>query len=303
MTAPDVILMEKPRFRKKIAAFDFDWTLVCPKNGGVFPTPNDIHDWDWRFPTVTSTIRDLYKKGYGIYVFTNQSKEFKMRQIHDAMKSLGIPLTVVAARDKEDYKPKRLIWDLVIPEKKEWDKNKSFFVGDAAGRPEDWAPADKEFADNIGIKFMLPEDVFGARLPNILYKLAPQETVIMVGYPGSGKSTFAATHFQHPDYEIINGDLLKTPQKMIKAAEQAFALGKSVVFDATNPSVERRKEFITWAQSHQMPVKCVHVSTDMDRAFFHNQKRAEPIPKIAYYMYRKKFQKPHADEGCEVFVV
>ena len=37
------------------------------------------------------------------------------------------------------------------------DKKRSFFVGDAAGRPKDFAGTDRKFAENIGLKFKTPE--------------------------------------------------------------------------------------------------------------------------------------------------
>lgn len=41
------------------------------------------------------------------------------------------------------------------------DLTKCFYVGDAAGRPGDFADSDKAFACAIGIRFRLPEDEFG----------------------------------------------------------------------------------------------------------------------------------------------
>jgi hypothetical protein len=37
------------------------------------------------------------------------------------------------------------------------DKNTSFFVGDAAGRPNDYSSSDRKWALNIGIPFFTPE--------------------------------------------------------------------------------------------------------------------------------------------------
>ena len=57
----------------------------------------------------------------------------------------------------------------------------------------------------------------------------------MIGYPGSGKSSFAAKTFGTNDrYVIIEGDVMKTVPKMLAAGRKALQQGKSVVFDATN---------------------------------------------------------------------
>lgn len=40
------------------------------------------------------------------------------------------------------------------------DLGRSFFVGDAAGRPADHGAGDKEFAAAVGLPFYLPETVF-----------------------------------------------------------------------------------------------------------------------------------------------
>lgn len=37
------------------------------------------------------------------------------------------------------------------------DKKDSYFVGDAAGRPDDFASTDRKFALNVGIQFHTPE--------------------------------------------------------------------------------------------------------------------------------------------------
>jgi len=40
------------------------------------------------------------------------------------------------------------------------DLKASFFVGDAAGRAQDHSAVDKEFAENVGVRFFVPEQMF-----------------------------------------------------------------------------------------------------------------------------------------------
>jgi bifunctional polynucleotide phosphatase/kinase len=124
-----------------------------------------------------------------------------------------------------------------------------------------------------------------------------REVIIMVGYPGSGKSTQARLF----DATIISGDDLKTAPKMIKAAEAADP-HKSIVFDATNATRARRAEYVAFAHRHGLPVKCVHVATPLEVALERNKGREKPVPNIALYLYRKKFEEPTADEGMEILI-
>ena len=62
-----------------MAAFDYDWTMVNPKDGKTFPT--SIDDWQWMYPNVPEKIKQYYEDGYMIVVFSNQSKKWKCDQI------------------------------------------------------------------------------------------------------------------------------------------------------------------------------------------------------------------------------
>jgi bifunctional polynucleotide phosphatase/kinase len=52
-----------------MAAFDYDCTLVSPKDGKTFP--KNIDDWQWLYPNIQSKIKDYYDKGYMIVIFSN----------------------------------------------------------------------------------------------------------------------------------------------------------------------------------------------------------------------------------------
>ena len=148
--------LNKFRFRKKIASFDYDWTLVKPKSNHTIP--KNIEDWMWLRQNVPNILRSYYAKGYSIIIFTNQSKPWKIDQIKEVLGSLNIPMLIVIATSKEYYKPNPHIFNENI--RKLWDKKYSFYCGDALGRVADWSNSDKEFANNIGIQIKQPEEIF-----------------------------------------------------------------------------------------------------------------------------------------------
>ena len=154
--SPIIVKIGTFRQRKKIAAFDYDWTLVKPASGGTFP--KNVDDWQWLNESVVTGIQKFYKNGYAIIVFTNQTKDWKVKQIETALATIGVPILVAIATNKAEYKPDRILFDTAVTWK--WDRSKSFFVGDALGRKGDWNNSDRLFAERIGITVKAPEDVF-----------------------------------------------------------------------------------------------------------------------------------------------
>ena len=122
--------------------------------------------------------------------------------------------------------------------------------------------------------------------------------VIMVSFPGSGKSTVAKSL----EMTVISGDELKTAPKMIKAAEEALKANpdQSIVFDATNATRAKRAEYVAFARRHNLPVRCIHVATPIEVSMERNRGREKPVPNIALYLYRKKFEVPVEEEGFTV---
>jgi DNA 3'-phosphatase len=104
-----IIKVKKPRFRSKAAFFDFDWTIVRPQLDRTFP--KDVDDWQWLRESVPETIGKYYNKGYGIYIVTNQTKEWKQRQIEQVAHLLDVPLTICIAWKKEERKPSRFLFE------------------------------------------------------------------------------------------------------------------------------------------------------------------------------------------------
>jgi bifunctional polynucleotide phosphatase/kinase len=325
--APIIELLHAPRFRQKMAAFDYDWTLVRPESGNTFARGRD--DWRWMQPSVPGDLKNFYDAGYFIAVFTNQTKAFKREQVLKVLGDLNIPMAVCIGVEKADQKPGVAMMDALtarIAGKKEWKLSASFFVGDAMGRRGDWSDVDKVFAETVGFgKIRVPEDLFKPAAPAVAstsaaaaapaaapplpeaLSVAPpgqREVVIMIGFPGSGKSTIATGLFGADErYEVLHGDHYKTPKKLAQAASAALAAGKSPVVDATNPSREKRAVYIALAREAGVPARCVHVATSREDAYSRNVARVEAkvVPRIAYAVYNKHFVAPDAEaEGCAV---
>ena len=331
--APIVELLHAPRFRQKMAAFDYDWTLVRPQSGGTFARNRE--DWRWMQPGVPTSLKAFYDAGYFIVIFTNQTKAFKREQVLKVLGDLKIPMAVCIGVEKADQKPGVAMMDALtarIAGAKEWKLGASFFVGDAMGRRGDWSDVDKVFAETVGFaKIRVPEDVFkpaaaapvaapapvvaaapdaapaaAVALPDGLSVAPPgeREVVIMTGFPGSGKSTIATGLFGADErYTVLHGDHYKTPKKLAAATAAALAAGKSPVIDATNPSREKRAVYIALAREAGVPARCVHVAANLETAYERNRARPaeKVVPRIAYAVYNKHFVAPDAEaEGCAV---
>jgi len=304
---PTIYNINNAIIREKIASFDYDWTIVNPKDGKTFPI--SIDDWEWIYPSVPEKIKQYYEDGYMIVVFSNQSKKWKCDQIQMVMNILNIPIFVVIATDKCDYKPNPILFNILFGDNI-INKEESFFIGDALGRKSDFSDSDKIFAENIGIKWYSPEDIFINKsdifeIPNIPLSSNP-EIIIMMGYPGSGKSTIADNICNNNEnYIRIAGDIYKTSSKMRKASLEYILQSKSIVFDATHSSIKKRKEFIDLSIKYNYEVKCIHVSTSLDISYKRNKSRCDDkqVPKIAYSVYKKYYEEPTEIEGFILYEV
>lgn len=158
----------------RIAAFDFDYTLVKTKSGKVFN--QDANDWMLLHPGLPKALARTTEAGYRFVVISNQGgiekgkvtvAEMKKR-FNDSLKSLGVPCTVlIATRDDQYRKPRIGLWTYLLETIQqssiEINYQESFYVGDAAGRKKsaickaDHSSADLFFAINAGLSFMLPE--------------------------------------------------------------------------------------------------------------------------------------------------
>lgn len=279
--------------KQKLAIFDVDGTLMKPKDGRPFPKDKD--DWMWLRASVPTTLQ-TYSQTYQIVFLTDQTKQWKVDMVKELCTILNIPIIACISMDKDYNKPNDALFKSVFPKY----SKKSFYVGDAAGRKDDWSDCDKVIATKLQIPFYTPEEVFlmdAVQENNQTYASTEKEVVILVGMQGSGKSTLAKQKFSE-HYTIISGDVYKTAEKMLKEASK---YDSSIIFDATNGTKQKRKLYLDYARSKNLPVRCIWNTAPIDVCMERNKQReAETgthVPKIALYKYRKDFEEPDESEG------
>ena len=288
-------------YRSKMAGFDYDHTLVKPKSNSTFS--KDENDWEWLRPNVPQILTEIYKKGFAIVIFTNQSKTqtFKIKQIYNVFSGLKLPVNIFIETGKPLKKPNPNMYNLYTDKRAKVNKAESFYVGDALGRPGDFADSDKQFAINSGIQYISPEQMFP--FTKIEASLIPipkyREIVLMMGYPGSGKSSYAEKAFKDHPYIIIHGDDYKSESALKKAFKSAIETipDKSIILDATHSNKKKRQIFIEIAQKANLPIRLIHLTTSIEESMYRNLQREKPVPKIALYLYRKNFEEPEKSEG------
>lgn len=223
------------------------------------------------------------------------------------------------------------------------DLNKCIFVGDAAGRegipkvrPRDFSDTDLKFALNIGIGFKTPEEFFlnkkqryaatfafdprdlGSTVdpidlaPAFKIKETPaSEVVILIGPPGSGKTTLARQYFVQ--YYHVNQDTLKTKASCLKAARGALLEGRSVIIDNQNRDTKTRKDYIDMCRKLSKELHrpigiravymdipkalCWHLNAYRSLCLDSPEYRVEAVPPMAVHSFFKFREPPTVIEG------
>ncbi|XP_056612979.1 bifunctional polynucleotide phosphatase/kinase [Triplophysa dalaica] len=331
----------------KIAGFDIDGCIITTKSGKVFPTSPD--DWKILFPEIQPRLASLLKKGFKVVFFTNQMgiSRGKLRpevfksKVEDILQTLQLPVQVFVSTAPGIYrKPVVGMWEHLCEKANGGvtiDLSQSLYVGDAAGRPANWAPgkkkkdfscSDRLFAVNIGLQFHTPEEFFlgWKAAPFIMPTFDPrklysnvhhydppdasltsikQEVIVAVGFPGSGKTTFFQTHIIPKGYVHVNRDTLGSWQQCVAVCKRALNEGHSVAVDNTNPDLESRKRYVDVCQDAGVPCRCFNFTASLEQAK-HNNRFREMVPSATSHVhvndmlihsYKKKLVPPSLSEG------
>lgn len=137
------------------------------------------------------------------------------------------------------------------------------------------------------------------------YHFTPKENemIVMVGFPGSGKSYFVKKYILPHDYVHVNQDKCKTKAKCLKLINDTLDQNLSLVIDNTNLDKETRKSYLNLAKKHHYRTRVIYLDTPIEIAKHLNNVRhiysngAIPkINKIAYNFMKKNFSEPESSE-------
>lgn len=301
-----------------IAGFDLDHTLIIPKSGRKFPKDKD----DW-IAYGKEKLNELYNKGYKIVIFTNKANSsFNLEEFKYTMQNIinfyEIPLQVFYSTEY-DYNRKPCIgmWKLLEKNNEDIkiDMLKSFYVGDAAGRKNDFSDTDYKFALNLKLQFYTNDAFFHNNnieketliIPkhpifdtqqseeNKFELSSEQEMLILVGPPGSSKSTFAKS-IESDTYKIICQDDLKTKAKVLKQTEILLTNKKSVIIDRLNGTEKEREIFIDLALKYKIPFRIILFDITKEQSehlcTYREILTGKHIPSLVINKYFSQFEKP-----------
>ena len=268
-----------------LALFDVDWTITFAQKK-LLPhwAPDDIE----LLPGRQKILEQLIKMGYTLIFVTNQlvkgktpksdaARMERVERITNFMRKLSLPCMVFIATGDDNYrKPHTGIWEKISEMVPKIDY--SFFVGDALGRPQDFADTDRKFAENIGIPWYSPEDIFPP--PRVVLPKG-KNLVITVGAPGTGKSSYSLSL----NYSVISSDNYKSNKKKILAVlEDDLKKGvNGVVVDATNPKQEDREVYYELAQKYGYNIVVLYFVRD--GAGWNKLRGDNRVPTMAYHKF------------------
>ena len=147
-------------------------------------------------------------------------------------------------------------------------------------------------------------------------QLKPCELVIMIGTPGAGKSTWAKDNFPQMDYicmdeirkEVCGNTADQT--RNVEVAKVGFArlyeslrARRSVIWDATSPTMKQRKGLIDAARQQGAYVTEIWMDTSLKTSLLRNASRERVVPEDVLRKKHSQLQFPRSYEYDRLLLV
>jgi predicted kinase len=130
------------------------------------------------------------------------------------------------------------------------------------------------------------------------------EMVILVGLPGSGKTTFRRQRLD-ATHRVISKDLMpnnrRPARRQAQLIEQALSAGQSIAVDNVNPTPEERAELIRSAHAQGARVIGFWFVSSVADCLRRNAAREDKarVPEVAIYSMAKRLRAPQREEGFD----
>lgn len=316
---------------EKFACFDLDGTLIIPKIYDHKFVRNS-NDWKFIYDNTCDILNKLDTHGFQIVIFTNQAgikimgiDNYK-QLIENIQRSLNINIIIYIATAYDIYrKPYPTMWEIFLHDHdiKSIDFHKTFYCGDACGRPDDFSDSDYKFSLNCNINFYVPDYLFANQLiyPELKYfnfskymidtnkkiEYYDNEIIIVIGNYATGKTYFVNKYFS--SYEIITPTLYSSTAVLQNNLNALMKQNKRIIIDGGDWTKENRKMYITIAKLHNYTCRCIvmicPILIALHNTLYNHYISNGKNPKIHekfIFSYRDEFEFPAQDEGFDKII-
>lgn len=142
--------------------------------------------------------------------------------------------------------------------------------------------------------------------------------ILLIGLPGSGKSTWAERYATNRKHTVIissdkireelygdaakQGDNNKIFSLVKERAEEALRNCKNVIIDATNLTVKDRSVYFDIAIDFDATVTGILFDIPVEECKHRNSKRDRVVPDFVYDKMVKRYEQPQLSEGFTMLI-